>query len=197
MGISTPCSRARLLNPRTPARPDLKSGAVVLAWLPPRGGHRAIGITPFCVRFGEDLCSAGALNGLLGRGSENVDSESRNFFFLGSVAEPDADSHRLARALADPPGPHVRGARRGLARTADRRGARLVRLVGAPDLDQRLGHRPVRLFPALLQSGLSSGPHPVCARARAPVPRPELPNPSRRSRELSEGLGNRRARLRG
>src|SRR5256885_17211755 len=43
--------RARLLNPWTPARPDLKSGAVVLAWLPPQ---RRIGralITPFCRRF--------------------------------------------------------------------------------------------------------------------------------------------------
>src|SRR6266480_2878710 len=38
--------RARLLNPRTPARPDLKSGAVVQAWLPPRPAHRAIGIMP-------------------------------------------------------------------------------------------------------------------------------------------------------
>src|SRR5256712_12802983 len=153
MGISTPCSRARLLNPRTPARPDLKSGAVVLAWLPPRGGHRAIGITPFCVRFGEDLCSAGGFNALLGRRSETMDSESRNFFFLGFVAEPDADSHRLARALADPPGPHVRGARRGLARTADRRGARLVRLFGAPGLDQRVGHRPVGVLPRSLRPG--------------------------------------------
>src|SRR5881392_2235414 len=36
--------RARLLNPWTPARPDLKSGAVVQAWLPPRPPHRAIGI---------------------------------------------------------------------------------------------------------------------------------------------------------
>src|SRR6267143_3626260 len=35
---------AELLNPRTPARPDLKSGAVVLAWLPPRAAHRAVGI---------------------------------------------------------------------------------------------------------------------------------------------------------
>src|SRR5207253_7936022 len=44
-------SRARLLNPWTPARPDLKSGAVVQAWLPPHAAHRAIGIMPFCVRF--------------------------------------------------------------------------------------------------------------------------------------------------
>src|SRR5439155_19705550 len=36
--------RARLFNPCTPARPDLKSGAVVQAWLPPRPPHRAIGI---------------------------------------------------------------------------------------------------------------------------------------------------------
>src|SRR6267143_892757 len=36
--------RATPLNPRTPARPDLKSGAVVLAWLPPRAAHRAVGI---------------------------------------------------------------------------------------------------------------------------------------------------------
>src|SRR6267378_5731791 len=36
--------RAMPLNPRTPARPDLKSGAVVLAWLPPRAAHRAVGI---------------------------------------------------------------------------------------------------------------------------------------------------------
>src|SRR5256885_2426343 len=45
MGIPAPGDRRpRLLNPRTPARPDLKSGAVVLAWLPPRAAHRAIGI---------------------------------------------------------------------------------------------------------------------------------------------------------
>src|SRR5213592_2582035 len=37
-------SRARLLNPWTPARPDLKSGAVVQAWLPPHAAHWAIGI---------------------------------------------------------------------------------------------------------------------------------------------------------
>src|SRR5256712_1766181 len=54
MGISAPRARARLLNPRTPARPDLKSGAVVLAWLPPRRAHRAVGIMPFCVQHGED-----------------------------------------------------------------------------------------------------------------------------------------------
>src|SRR6267378_2495640 len=39
--------RARPLNPRTPARPDLKSGAVVLAWLPPRAAHRTLDITAF------------------------------------------------------------------------------------------------------------------------------------------------------
>src|SRR5207245_7955765 len=38
---------AGLSNPRTPARPDLKSGAVVLAWLPPRAAHPAFGIMPF------------------------------------------------------------------------------------------------------------------------------------------------------
>src|SRR2546427_5609093 len=46
-GTFRPARSARLLNPRTPARPDLKSGAVVLAWLPPRGAHRAVGIMPF------------------------------------------------------------------------------------------------------------------------------------------------------
>src|SRR3989454_12781833 len=46
-GTFRPARSARLLNPRTPARPDLKSGAVVLAWLPPRGTHRAVGIMPF------------------------------------------------------------------------------------------------------------------------------------------------------
>src|SRR2546426_2307520 len=112
MGISTPCSRTRLLNPRTPARPDLKSGAVVLAWLPPRGGHRAIGITPFCVRFGEDRCFACASSASPRRRSEGF--RVRNFLFPAFVAEPDADPRRLARALADPLGPHVRGARRGL-----------------------------------------------------------------------------------
>src|SRR6266566_9227181 len=45
-------SRARLLNPWTPARPDLKSGAVVQAWLPPRPAHRAIGIM-LLLRFSE------------------------------------------------------------------------------------------------------------------------------------------------
>src|SRR5437879_12211870 len=44
--------RARLLNPWTPARPDLKSGAVVQAWLPPRPAHRAIGIM-LLLRFSE------------------------------------------------------------------------------------------------------------------------------------------------
>src|SRR5437899_4910159 len=48
-GTFRPARSARLLNPRTPARPDLKSGAVVLAWLPPRAAHRAVGIMPFCV----------------------------------------------------------------------------------------------------------------------------------------------------
>src|SRR6266540_3976634 len=42
--------RAEPLNPRTPARPDLKSGAVVLAWLPPRAAHRTCGIMPFGAR---------------------------------------------------------------------------------------------------------------------------------------------------
>src|SRR5205807_572512 len=53
VGTSTRCGgwefplravRAMPLNPRTPARPDLKSGAVVLAWLPPHAAHRAVGI---------------------------------------------------------------------------------------------------------------------------------------------------------
>src|SRR6266568_305818 len=43
MGLSAPRARAAHLNPRTPARPDLKSGAVVLAWLPPRDAHRVVG----------------------------------------------------------------------------------------------------------------------------------------------------------
>src|SRR3989337_2438609 len=55
MGISASRGRAGPLNPRTPARPDLKSGAVVLAWLPPRPAHRAHGIMvlgskPGCAR---------------------------------------------------------------------------------------------------------------------------------------------------
>src|SRR5438876_11128150 len=79
MGISTPCSRARLLNPRTPARPDLKSGAVVLAWLPPRGSHRAIGITPFCVRFGEDPCFAGAFSAVTMEIGERIPSPETSF----------------------------------------------------------------------------------------------------------------------
>src|SRR5205809_1247332 len=41
MGFSAPRSCAAHLNPRTPARPDLKSGAVVLAWLPPQRGIEA------------------------------------------------------------------------------------------------------------------------------------------------------------
>src|SRR5438552_4815527 len=79
MGISAPCSRARLLNPWTPARPDLKSGAVVLAWLPPRGSHRAIGITPFCVRFGDDPCSQ-VHPALRYDGDRRRDSESETSF---------------------------------------------------------------------------------------------------------------------
>src|SRR3990172_487420 len=46
MGISASRGRAGPLNPRTPSRPDLKSGAVVLAWLPPRPAHRGRGIMP-------------------------------------------------------------------------------------------------------------------------------------------------------
>src|SRR5437870_13890319 len=40
-------ARARLLNPWTPARPDLKSGAGVLAWLPPHAAHRTRTYNPF------------------------------------------------------------------------------------------------------------------------------------------------------
>src|SRR3990172_3285243 len=47
MGLSVLRWRAGPLNPRTPARPDLKSGAVVLAWLPPRAFHRACGRCAF------------------------------------------------------------------------------------------------------------------------------------------------------
>src|SRR2546428_11457182 len=58
-GTFRPARSARLLNPRTPARPDLKSGAVVLAWLPPRAAHRAVGIMPFCVALRSDHPDSG------------------------------------------------------------------------------------------------------------------------------------------
>src|SRR5439155_95162 len=61
---------AGLLNPRTPARPDLKSGAVVLAWLPPRAAHPACGIMLFrCgprargIRHVDTLCMRGPRRG--------------------------------------------------------------------------------------------------------------------------------------
>src|SRR5207249_3154267 len=66
--------RARLLNPWTPARPDLKSGAVVQAWLPPRPAHRAIGIMLFVALLG-------------------------NFFSSAFVADRNAISDHLARDL--------------------------------------------------------------------------------------------------
>src|SRR2546426_12693028 len=58
-GTFRPARSARLLNPRTPARPYLKSGAVVLAWLPPRATHRAVGIMPFCVALRPDHSDSG------------------------------------------------------------------------------------------------------------------------------------------
>src|SRR2546425_4899104 len=59
-GTFRPARSARLLNPRTPARPDLKSGAVVLAWLPPRAAHPACGIMPF--RCGPPARDASAIS---------------------------------------------------------------------------------------------------------------------------------------
>src|SRR5438034_7332593 len=44
--------RAQLYHTHTPASPDLKSGAVVQAWLPPLPAHRAIGIM-LLLRFSE------------------------------------------------------------------------------------------------------------------------------------------------
>src|SRR5256885_6087967 len=83
--------RARPLNPRTPARPDLKSGAVVLAWLPPHAAHRAIGIM------------------LLLRCSET-------FFSSAFVVDRNAISDHLARALDLTIGTPVRGIRRSPSR---------------------------------------------------------------------------------
>src|SRR5712691_5420290 len=82
--------RARPLNPRTPARPDLKSGAVVLAWLPPRAAHRAVGIMLLL------RCSG-------------------SFFSFVSLADRNANSDRLARALDSPVGTPVLGGRRSPA----------------------------------------------------------------------------------
>src|SRR5207249_306545 len=50
-GTSRSARCAGLLNPRTPARPDLKSGAVVLAWLPPRALHGPSHAHPFHPSF--------------------------------------------------------------------------------------------------------------------------------------------------
>src|SRR5437870_11990345 len=99
MGIPAPRYRSGLLNPRTPARPDLKSGAVVLAWLPPRGAHRPVGIMAFCVPARSGYAFVAAFD-CSPEGEGRRDHTPGNIFPPAFVAERDADSHHLARDLA-------------------------------------------------------------------------------------------------